>query len=139
MHLLGCQKYYSWAIGLGEVGGQVVVDMGLGDVRDDNSVAIIAVAGAGGHGGGHCRQVTQGWRTWGDDVGVGGMWMSSSPPCAAVVKKRKEEKRKRNKRMVSIHWTGRGVGGQLLRCWWPLRCHHWGGGWASSTLWQWWW
>ena len=49
------------------MGGHIVIDMGLGDVGDDDIVAIITATGAGGHGGGRrCRQAT--WGTWGDVV-----------------------------------------------------------------------
>ena len=51
------------------MGGHVIIDMGLGDVGDDDIVAIITATGAGGHGGGCCchHQVT-----WGMMLGFGG-------------------------------------------------------------------
>ena len=50
------------------MGGHVIVDTGLGDVGDDDIVAIITATGAGGHGGGcRCRQAT-----WGTMLGFGG-------------------------------------------------------------------
>ena len=50
------------------MGGHIVVDMGLGDVGDDNIVAVITATGAGGHGGGRCHCQA----TWGTMLGFGG-------------------------------------------------------------------
>ena len=58
------------------MGGHVIVDTGLGDVGDNNIVAIIAATGAGGHGGGRCRRQA----TWGMMLGFGGRGGMSSLP-----------------------------------------------------------
>ena len=57
------------------MGEHIIVDTRLGNMGDNNAVAVTAVAGAGECGGGHCcHQVTRGMM-----LGLGGHgWMLSS-------------------------------------------------------------